>query len=140
MASGTSEQARLSAEDIALRAQWEERVHRYKAGDMSALPPEVIGLGGLRTFGRAGDGVLVFPRVRFVADLELLPPDVQFGLALANRAITAHRQQGSGRMIFAAAPATSTIAPQPEAITAIDPTRHADVLIVASISGGATSI
>jgi hypothetical protein len=137
MASRASEQTRLSAADIALRAQWEERVRRYQAGEQSALPAEVFGLGGLRGFGRAGDAVLLFPRVRLVSDLELLPPDVQFGLALANRTITAHRQQGSGRMIYATAPATKSGIPEPEVITAIDPTRHADVLIVAPISGGA---
>jgi hypothetical protein len=105
---------------------------------LRALPSEVVGLGGLRVFGRAGDAVLAFPRVRRLSDLELLPPDVRFGLDLANRTIEAHQRQGAGRMVYATAPATTTRAPQPEVITTIDPTRHADVLIVAPISGGYT--
>ncbi len=97
MAPQTSSQTRLTDDEIALRAQWDERVRRYQAGDLSALPPEVIGLGGLRVFGRAGDAVLAFPRMRYLSDLELLPPDIQFGLTLVNRTVAAHQQQGNGR-------------------------------------------
>ncbi|GAB4198001.1 MAG: hypothetical protein OHK0022_16730 [Roseiflexaceae bacterium] len=136
MAPRTATTSQLNDSEIQLRAQWEARVNRYRAGDSAAMPPEVIGLGGLRVFGRAGDAVLCFPRVRNAADLELLPEDVRFGLALANRTIEAHRQQGGGRMIYAATPITGRQLPEPEVITVIDPTRHDDVLIVAPISGG----
>jgi hypothetical protein len=136
MALQTSSQTRLTDDEIALRAQWDERVRRYQAGDLSALPPEVIGLGGLRVFGRAGDAVLAFPRMRYLSDLELLPPDIQFGLTLVNRTVAAHQQQGNGRMIYATAPASREGIPVPELVTTIDPTRHADVLIVAPLSGG----
>jgi hypothetical protein len=69
-------------------------VRRYRAGDATAMPLEVVGLGDLRVFGRAGDAALAFPRVRTLGDLELLPPDVQFGLDLANRTVEAHRRLG----------------------------------------------
>lgn len=123
-------------DETALRAAWEARVARFRAGERGALPPEVIGLGELRVFGRAGDAVLVFPRVRRLSDLELLPPDVQYGLAFANRTVEAHRMRGAGRMIYAAAPAVDGVMPMPQSVSKIDPTRHADVLIVAPISGG----
>ena len=130
-------QTRLAETEVTLRAQWEERVRRYRAGDATAMPPEVVGLGDLRVFGRAGDATLAFPRVRALGDLELLPPDVQFGLAFANRALEAHRRQGNGRMVYATAPASRSGIPEPQVVTMIDPTQHADVLIVAPISGGA---
>jgi hypothetical protein len=129
-------QTQLTDVEVALRAQWEERVRRYRAGDAAAMPVEVVGLGDLRVFGRAGDAVLAFPRVRTLGDLELLPAEVRFGLALANRAVELHRRQGNGRMVYAAAPATSRGLPEPQVITTIDPTQHADVLIVAPIAGG----
>lgn len=130
-------QTQLTDSEVALRAEWEERVRRYRAGDATAMPTEVVGLGDLRVFGRAGDAVLSFPRVRALGDLELLPPDVQFGLALANRTVAAHRSQGSGRMVYATAPASSRGVPEPQLIATIDPTQHADILIVAPIAGGA---
>ncbi len=136
MAPRTTATSQLNDSEIQLRALWEARVSRYRAGDAAAMPPEVIGLGGLRVFGRAGDAVLCFPRVRSAGDLELLPDDVRFGLTLANRTVEAHRQQGGGRMIYAATPITGRQLPEPEVITTIDPTRHDDVLIVAPISGG----
>jgi hypothetical protein len=126
----------LADSEVALRAQWEERVRRYRAGEAAAMPPEVVGLGDLRVFGRAGDAILTFPRVRTLGELELLSPDVQFGLTLANRAVEAHRRQGNGRMVYATAPATARGIPEPHVITTIDPTQHADVLIVAPIAGG----
>ena len=136
MTSRSAPQTQLADTEVALRAQWEERVRRYYAGDAAAMPPEVVGLGDLRVFGRAGDAVLAFPRVRTLGDLELLPADVQFGLALANRAVEAHRRQGNGRMVYATAPVTSSGIPEPQVVTTIDPTQHADVLIVAPIAGG----
>ena len=136
MTSRSAPQTQLAETEVALRAQWEERVRRYRAGEVAAMPPEVVGLGDLRVFGRSGDAVLAFPRIRTLGDLELLPPDVQFGLALANRAVEAHRHQGNGRMVYATAPATLRGIPEPQAVTAIDPTQHADVLIVAPIAGG----
>ena len=136
MTSRTSTTTQLTNDEVALRKQWDERVRRFQAGDRAAMPPEVVGLGGLRVFGRSGDAVLTFPRLRHLSEVELLPPDVQFGLALANRTVAAHQQQGSGRMVYATAPATRTETPEPEVVTAIDPTRHTDVLIVAPISGG----
>jgi hypothetical protein len=129
-------QTQLADSEVALRAQWEERVCRYRAGEAAAMPPELVGLGELRVFGRAGDAVLAFLRVRTLGDLELLPPDVQFGLTLANRAVEVHRCQGNGRMVYATAPATRSGIPEPQVITTIDPTQHADVLIVAPIAGG----
>ena len=132
----SASQTQLTGTEVTLRTQWEERVCRYRAGDVTAMPSEVIGLGDLRVFGRAGDAVLAFPRVRSLGDLELLPPDVQFGLACANRAVEAHRRQGNGRMVYATAPATSSGIPEPQVVTTIDPTQHADVLIVAPIAGG----
>jgi hypothetical protein len=132
----SASQTQLTSTEVTLRAQWEERVCRYRAGDVAAMPPEVVGLGELRVFGRAGDAVLAFPRVRTLGDLELLPPDVQFGLVFANRAVEAHRRQGNGRMVYATAPATSSGIPEPQVVTTIDPTQHADVLIVAPIAGG----
>jgi hypothetical protein len=102
----------------------------------TAMPREVVGLGDLRVFGRAGDAALAFPRVRTLGDLELLPLDVQFGLTLANRTVEAHRRQGNGRMVYATAPATSFGIPEPQVVATIDPTRHADILIVAPIAGG----
>ncbi len=137
MSSRSAQQTQLTETEVTLRAQWEERVRRYRAGDATAMPPVVVGLGDLRVFGRAGDAVLAFPRVRSLGDLELLPPDVQFGLALANRAVEAHRRQGNGRMVYATAPATARGIPEPQAVATIDPTQHADVLIVAPIAGGA---
>jgi hypothetical protein len=127
---------KLTESEVTLRAQWEERVRRYRAGDATAMPTEVVGLGDLRVFGRAGDAALAFPRVRTLGDLELLPPDVQFGLALANRTVEAHRRQGTRRMVYATAPATSSGIPEPQVVATIDPTQHADVLIVAPIAGG----
>lgn len=136
MTTRTPRQTHLHNNEVTLRTQWEERVRRYREGDTSAMPPEVIGLGGLRVFGRAGDAVLAFPRVQRLSDLELLPSDVLFGLELANRTIAAHQAQGSGRMVYATAPATNGAMPAPEVIQRIDPTKHADILIVAPISGG----
>src|SRR5262245_50450187 len=136
MTSQPAPQTQLTDTEVALRAQWEERVCRYRAGDTAAMPPEVVGLGDLRVFGRAGDAVLAFPRVQRLGDLELLPPDVQFGLALANRTVEAHRRQGNRRMVYATAPATSSGIPEPQVVATIDPTQHADVLIVAPITGG----
>ena len=133
----SAQPTQLAASEVTLRAQWEERVRRYRAGDTAAMPPEVIGLGDLRVFGRAGDAVLAFPRVRVLGDLERLPPDVRSGLELANRTVEAHRRQGNRRMVYATAPATSSGIPEPQVVTTIDPTRHADVLIVAPIAGGA---
>jgi hypothetical protein len=133
----STSQTVLTDVEVALRAQWEERVCRYRAGDSTAMPPEVIGLGDLRVFGRAGDAALAFPRVRTLGDLKLLPPDVQFGLALVNRTVEAHRRQGNGRMVYATAPASSSGIPEPQVVARIDPTQHADVLIVAPIAGGA---
>jgi hypothetical protein len=40
-------------------------------------------------------------------------------------------------MIFATTPAVEGRLPEPEPIERIDPTKHADILIVAPISGGA---
>jgi hypothetical protein len=137
MTSQSAPQTQLTASEVTLRAQWEERVRRCRAGDAAAMPPEVIGLGDLRVFGRAGDAVLAFPRLRTLGDLELLPPDVQFGLDLANRTVEAHRRQGNGRMVYATAPATRSGIPEPQVVATIDPTQHADVLIVAPIAGGA---
>ncbi|HEU5101536.1 MAG TPA: hypothetical protein VFU22_21085 [Roseiflexaceae bacterium] len=137
MTSRSAQQTQLTDSEVTLHAQWEERVRRYRAGDAAAMPPEVVGLGDLRVFGRAGDAVLAFPRVRALGDLELLPPDVQFGLHLANRTVEAHRRQGSGRMVYATAPATSRGIPEPQVVAMIDPTQHADILIVAPIAGGA---
>jgi hypothetical protein len=136
MKSRSVSQIQLTDPELTLRAQWEERVCRYRAGDATAMPPEVVGLGDLRVFGRAGDAVLAFPQVRTLGDLELLPPDVQFGLALANRTVEAHRRQGNGRMVYATAPATSSSIPEPQLVATIDPTQHADILIVAAIAGG----
>lgn len=136
MKSRSAPQTQLTDPEVALRAQWEERVCRYRAGDATAMPPEVVGLGDLRVFGRAGDAVLAFPQMRTLGDLELLPPDVQFGLALANRTVEAHRRQGNGRMVYATAPATSSSIPEPQVVATIDPTQHSDVLIVAPIAGG----
>lgn len=136
MKSASTSQTQLTESEVALRAQWEERVGRYRAGDATAMPPEVVGLGDLRVFGRAGDAVMAFPRVRTLGDLELLPQDVQFGLALANRTVEAHRRHGNGRMVYATAPATRSGIPEPQAVATIDPTQHADILIVAPISGG----
>lgn len=130
-------QTQLTNMEVTLRTQWEERVRRYRASDATAMPPEVVGLGNLRVFGRAGDAVLAFPRVRTLGDLELLPPDVQFGLELANRTVEAYRRQGNGRMVYATAPAISSGIPEPQVVVTIDPTQHADVLIVAPIAGGA---
>jgi hypothetical protein len=137
MSSRSAQQTQLTETEVTLRAQWEERVRRYRAGDATAMPPEVVGLGDLGVFGRAGDAVLAFPRVHTLGDLELLPPDVQFGLALANRTVEAHRRQGNGRMVYATAPATARGIPEPQVVATIDPTQHADVLIVAPIAGGA---
>jgi len=137
MSSRSAQQTQLTETEVTLRAQWEERVRRYRAGDATAMPPEVAGLGDLRVFGRAGDAVLAFPRVQTLGDLQLLPPDVQFGLALANRTVEAHRRQGNGRMVYATAPATARGIPEPQVVATIDPTQHADVLIVAPIAGGA---
>ena len=69
--------------------------------------------------------------MRAIADLKELPPDVQFGLTLANRAITAFGAQGGNRMTFASAPGE-----EPEQITVLDPTKHTDVLLVGAIAGG----
>jgi len=69
MTSRSAPQTQLADTEVALRAQWEERVRRYCAGDAAAMPPEVVGLGDLRVFGRAGDAVLAFPRVRTPGDL-----------------------------------------------------------------------
>ena len=137
MTAQSAQQTQLTHSEVTLRAQWEARVRRFRAGDATAMPPEVVGLGDLRVFGRSGDTALAFPRLRSLGDLELLPPDVQFGLALANRTVEAHRRQGNGRMVYATAPATRSGIPEPQVITAIDPTQHADVLIVAPIAGGA---
>jgi hypothetical protein len=137
MSSRSAQQTKLTETEVTLRAQWEERVRRYRAGDATAMPHEVVGLGDLRVFGRAGDAVLAFPRVHTLGDLELLPPDVQFGLALANRTVEAHRSEGNGRMVYATAPATARGIPEPQVVATIDPTQHADVLIVAPIAGGA---
>jgi hypothetical protein len=136
MTARSAHQTQLTETEVTLRAQWEERVRRYRAGDATVLPPEVIGLGDLRVFGRAGDAVLAFPRVRTLGDLELLPPDIQLGLALANRTVEVHRRQGNGRMVYATAPATARGIPEPQLVATIDPTQHADVLIVAPIAGG----
>ena len=136
MTARSAQQTQLAETEVTLRAQWEERVRRYRAGEATAMPPEVVGLGGLRVFGRAGDAVLAFPRVRTLGDLELLPPDVQLGLALANRTVEAHRREGNGRMVYATAPATARGIPEPQVVATIDPTQHADVLIVAPIAGG----
>jgi|GEM_PF-1587383 len=136
MKSRSTPQTQLTETEVALRAQWQQRVCRYRAGDATAMPPEVVGLGDLRVFGRAGDALLAFPRVRTLGDLELLPPDIQFGLALANRTVEAHRRQGNGRMVYATAPASSSSLPEPQLVATIDPTQHADVLIVAPITGG----
>lgn len=133
----SAQQTRLTDSEVTLRAQWEERVRRYRAGEATAMPSEVVGLGELRVFGRAGDATLAFPRLRALGDLELLPPDVQFGLELANRTVEAHRREGHGRMVYATAPATRSGIPEPQVVTTIDPTQHADVLIVAPIAGGA---
>jgi hypothetical protein len=127
----------LTPAEQALWATWEERVRRYRAGEKDAIPEQVVGLGTLRVFGRSGDAPLAFPRVRTFGDLELLPPDVQFALTLTNRTVQAHADSGAGRMIYATAPAQGDIVPEPETVTVIDPTKHADVLIVAAISGGA---
>lgn len=131
-------QTQLNTTEVALRAQWEERVRRYRAGDSAAMPPEVLGLGDLRVFGRAGDAALAFPRIHALADMELLPADVRFGLELANRTVEAHRRQGNGRMVYATAPAGAAGMPEPQVVAAIDPTQHCDVLIVAPIAGGAS--
>jgi len=136
MKSRSTPQTQLTETEVALRAQWQQRVCRYRAGDATAMPPEVVGLGDLRVFGRAGDALLAFPRVRTLGDLELLPPDIQFGLALANRTVEAHRRQGNGRMVYATAPASSSSLPEPQLVATIDPTQHADVPIVAPITGG----
>jgi hypothetical protein len=45
----------VTDQELALRAAWDARVQRYQAGDTAAMPEAVIGLGGLRVFGRAGD-------------------------------------------------------------------------------------
>jgi hypothetical protein len=137
MTARSAQQTQLAETEVTLRAQWVERVRRYRAGEATAMPPEVVGLGDLRVFGRAGDAVLAFPRVRTLGDLELLPPDVQLGLALANRTVEAHRREGNGRMVYATAPATARGIPEPQVVATIDPTQHADVLIVAPIAGGA---
>ena len=117
-------------DEVALRAAWEARVQRARAGDSTALP-EGVRLGTLRVFGRSGDQPLAFPVIRAIADLELLPPDVQFGLELANRAVTAFGAQGGNRMTFASTPGEDA-----EQITVIDPTKHTDVLLVGAIAGG----
>jgi hypothetical protein len=91
----SAQQTQLADSEVTLRAQWEERVRRYRAGDTTAMPLEVVGLG------------------------------------------EAHRRQGQGRMVYATAPATRSTIPEPQVVTTIDPTQHADVLIVAPIAGGA---
>src|SRR5689334_18400717 len=137
MTARSAHRTQLTETEVTLRTQWEERVRRYRAGEVTAMPPEVVGLGDLRVFGRAGDAVLAFPRVRTLGDLELLPADIQLGLALANRTVELHRRQGNGRMVYATAPATARGIPEPQLVTTIDPTQHVDVLIVAPIAGGA---
>jgi hypothetical protein len=72
--------ARLTAEEMALKQQWEARVARYQAGEADALPAEVAGLGVLRVMGRSGDKAVAFPRVQRSA-LATLPANVQFGSA-----------------------------------------------------------
>lgn len=133
----TLPQTTLTLQEQELWSQWQARVARHQAGQADALPPEVAGIGGMRVFGRSGDAVVAFPRVRHLSDLELLPADVQFALELANRTIAAHRAAGGGRMIFATTPAVEGRLPEPEPILRIDPTKHADILIVAPIAGGA---
>lgn len=134
MASTTITTSAPSADDrdeVALRAEWEARVQRARGGDTTALP-EGVSLGTLRVFGRAGDQPVAFPVLRAIADLELLPPDVQFGLTLANRTITAFGAQGGARMAFASTPGEDAA----EQITVLDPTKHVDVLLVGAIAGG----
>lgn len=126
----------LTAQEQELWAAWQARVHRYRAGDTAALPPEVIGLGSLRVFGRAGDAVMPFPRVRMLSDLDSLPADVQLGMQIAERTVTAYRTRGIGRMIYSTAPAIDGRAPEPKVVDTIDPTRDLDILIVAPIAGG----
>lgn len=117
-------------DEVALLAQWKARVERARAGDETALPAGVT-LGTLRVFGRSGDQPVAFPVIEAIADLELMPPDVQFGLEIANRTITAFGAQGGSRMAFASAPGEDA-----EQITVLDPTKHTDVLLVGAIAGG----
>ena len=126
----------LTANEQALAQEWQARVARFKAGDATAMPEGVTGVGELRIMGRAGDARLPFPRVSHLSDLESLPNDVQFGLVLANHTIETYRAQGAERMVYASAPADSNGVPEPEQITVIDPAKHCDVLIVAPIAGG----
>jgi hypothetical protein len=126
--------ARLTAEEMALKQQWEARVARYQAGDADALPAEVAGLGMLRVMGRSGDEALAFPRVQRSA-LATLPADVQFGVALAERTLDAHRQGGAGRMVYVVAEQGQPLA-EPKPLTTLDPFRDTEILVVAPLAGG----
>lgn len=126
--------ARLTADELALKQQWEARVARYVAGETDALPPEVAGLGTLRVMGRSGDEALAFPRVQRSA-LATLPADVQFGVTLAERTLDAQRQAGASRMVYVVAEEGQTLA-EPKPLITLDPFRDTEILVVAPIAGG----
>jgi hypothetical protein len=126
--------AALTIEEQVLWQEWQERVRRYRGGDIEALPKAIVGLGELRVYAWAGDTSISFPRVQRLSDLAQLPEHVRFGLAIAERTIRAHQASGAERRVYATAP-TSQGLPAAELVQRLDPTRHANVLIVTPILG-----
>ncbi len=128
---------KLTIEENVLWQEWQELVRRYRGGDAKALPKPIVGLGELRVCGWAGDTMISFPRVQRLSDLAQLPEHIQLGLAIAERTISAHQASGVGRMVYATPVPTSAGhgLPAAELVRKLDPSRHADVLIVAPITG-----
>jgi hypothetical protein len=98
------------------------------------LPLGVAGLGKLRVMGRSGDEAMAFPQVQRSA-LATLPANVQFGVALAERTLDAHRQTGAGCMVYVVAEQGQRLA-EPKPLTTLDPFRDTEILVVAPIAGG----